>query len=64
MVSNAVTIVKDVLSQQKDNVALIERVLQREDNLYDVQDAMQSVEAFFKTQYSVIDYSGVSLSRI
>ena len=46
---------KDVLSQQKDNVALIERVLQREDNLYDAQDAMQSVEAFFKTQISVFD---------
>lgn len=55
VVSNAVTIVKDVLSQQKDNVALIERVLQREDNLYDAQDAMQSVEAFFKTQVSVFD---------
>ena len=55
VVSNAVAIVKDVLSQQKDNVALIERVLQREDNLYDVQDAMQNVEAFFKTQISVFD---------
>ena len=55
VVSNAVAIVKDVLSQQKDNVALIERVLQREDNLYDTQDAMQNVEAFFKTQVSVFD---------
>ncbi|MDO5337223.1 MAG: BREX system P-loop protein BrxC [Eubacteriales bacterium] len=55
VVSNAVTIVKDVLSQQKDNVALLERVLQREDNLYDAQDAMQNVEAFFKTQISVFD---------
>ena len=49
-VSTALSIVKDVLSQQKDNVALIERVLQREDNLYDAQEAMQNVEAFFKTQ--------------
>ena len=55
VVSNALQIIKDVLSQQKDNVALIERVLQREDNLYDVQDAMQNVEAFFKTQISVFD---------
>ena len=55
VVSNALQIIKDVLSQQKDNVALIERVLQREDNLYDAQDAMQSVEAFFKTQISVFD---------
>lgn len=55
VVSNAVTIVKDILSQQKDNVALIERVLQREDNLYDAQESMQNVEAFFKTQVSVFD---------
>ena len=55
VVSNALAIVKDVLSQQKDNVALIERVLQREDNLYDAQDAMLNVEAFFKTQVSVFD---------
>lgn len=55
VVSNAVAIVKDVLSQQKDNVALIERILQREDNLYDAQEAMQNVEAFFKTQVTVFD---------
>ena len=55
VVSQAITVVKDVLSQQKDNVALIERVLQREDALYDVQEAMQSVEAFFKTQVTVFD---------
>lgn len=55
VVSNGVAIVKDILSQQKDNVALIERVLQREDDLYDAQEAMQNVEAFFKTQISVFD---------
>ena len=54
-VISAIQVVKDVLSQQKDNVALIERVLQREDNLYDAQEAMQNVEAFFKTQVSVFD---------
>lgn len=55
VVADSVQVVKDVLSQQKDNVALIERVLQREDNLYDAQEAMQNVEAFFKTQVSVFD---------
>ena len=55
VVAQAITVVKDVLSQQKDNVALIERVLQREDALYDAQEAMQSVEAFFKTQVTVYD---------
>lgn len=55
VVADSVQVVKDALSQQKDNVALIERVLQREDNLYDAQEAMQNVEAFFKTQVSVFD---------
>lgn len=55
VVSQAISVVKDVLSQQKDNVALIERVLQREDALYDAQEQMQNVEAFFKTQVTVFD---------
>lgn len=55
VVDNALTIVKDVLSQQKDNVALIERVLQKENALYDAQEDMQNVESFFKTQVAVFD---------
>lgn len=55
VVSQAITVVNDVLSQQKDNVALIERVLQREDALYDAQEAMQNVESFFKNQVAVFD---------
>jgi hypothetical protein len=55
VVIQAVAVVEDVLSQQKDNVALIERLLAREDNLYDAQEAMQNVESFFKTQVSVFD---------
>lgn len=55
VVNNALAIVKDILSQQKDNLAFIERVLQKEDSLYDTQEAMQSVEAFFKTQVSIFD---------
>ena len=55
VVNTALAIVKDVLSQQKDNLAFIERVLQKEDSLYDTQEAMQSVEAFFKTQVGIFD---------
>jgi hypothetical protein len=55
VVVHALSVVEDVLSQQKDNVALIERLLQREANLYDAQEAMQKVESFFKTQVSVFD---------
>ncbi len=55
VVNHALSIVNDVLSQQKDNIALIERVQQKEDDLYDMQEAMQRVEAFFKTQVVVFD---------
>lgn len=52
---NAISVVKDVLSQQKDNIALIEQVLKKEDALFDSQEAMQKVESFFKSQVSVFD---------
>ena len=55
VVNNSLSVVKDVLSQQKDNTALLDRLLQREDNLFDAQEAMQNVEAFFKTQVSLFD---------
>lgn len=55
VVLNAIAVIKDVLSQKKDNVALIEQVLKKEDALFDSQEEMQNVEAFFKTQVSVFD---------
>lgn len=55
VVNHALSIVKDILSQQKDNLAFVERVLQKEDSLYDAQEAMQRVESFFKTQVSIFD---------
>jgi hypothetical protein len=55
VVIQSLKLVEDILSQQKDNVALVERLLQKEDALYDAQEAMQNVEEFFKTQVSVFD---------
>jgi hypothetical protein len=55
VIIQAMAVVEDILSQQKDNVALIERLLAMEDNLYDAQEAMQNVESFFKTQVFVFD---------
>ena len=46
----------DVLSQKKDNIALIERVLKKEDALFDNKEAMSNgIENFFKTQVTVFD---------
>ena len=55
VVAQAIAVIKDILSQQKDNVALIEKVLKMEDALYNAQEAMQNVEAFFKNQVTVFD---------
>ena len=54
-VKQAITLVKDILSQQKDNLALIQRVIDREDALYDMHDALQDVEEFFKTRVALFD---------
>ena len=55
LVSDAVRVVKDVLSQKSDNIALIDKVVASEDTLYDMQDHLKDVESFFKTQVSLFD---------
>ena len=54
-VKQAIALVKDILSQQKDNTALIQRVIDREDTLYDMRDELQEVEEFFKTRVTLFD---------
>jgi len=54
-VKQAISLIKDVLSQQKDNTALIQRVIDREDALYDMRDELQEVEEFFKTRVNLFD---------
>ena len=46
---------ESVISQRKDNTALIDRLLKEKDNLLDNKDDMQSVEGFFKNQVQVFD---------
>ncbi len=55
VVSHAISLVTDVLSQQKDNVALIDYILKRENDLFDNKEDMQDVESFFKTQVTLFD---------
>ena len=54
-VKGAITFTKDILSQQKDNIALIRRLIDQEDNLYDMKDGMQEVEEFFRTRVALFD---------
>jgi len=55
LVSQALTLMDDVLSQQKDNIALVDRVIKKQDAIYDNKEAMQNVEGFFKNQVAVYD---------
>ena len=56
LVQEAIHLMDDVLSQKKDNIALIERVLKKEDALFDNKEAMSNgIENFFTTQLTVFD---------
>lgn len=54
-VDNAIALIKDVLSQLNDNIALLKRVIQREDDLYDMKKELQPVEEFFKSRVTLFD---------
>ena len=54
-VSQGMQLMADILSQKKDNIALIDRVLKREDALLDSKESLQNVEVFFKNQVQIFD---------
>ncbi len=55
LVREGIHLMDDVLSQKKDNIALIRRVLKKEDDLFDHKEDMNGIENFFKTQVTVFD---------
>lgn len=55
LVEDAVELIKDILSYNKDNIALVNRILEKADALSDNKDDMVAVEQFFKTQVDVFD---------
>ena len=54
-VTDARDLMNDVLSQRKDNVALLKRMVQKQDELLDSAEDMEGVEMFFKAQRTVFD---------
>ena len=54
-VTAARDLMNDVLSQRKDNVALLKRMVLRQDDLLDSAEDMEDVEMFFKAQRTVFD---------
>lgn len=55
LVADSVSLMQDILSQAKDNNALIDKLLDRDNDLLDDKDDMQNVESFFKNQVTVFD---------
>ena len=55
LVREALQLMDSVLSQRKDNIALIDRLLKEEGALLDSMDDLMDVEGFFKNQVQVFD---------
>ena len=55
LITAALALVSDVLSQQRDNEALINRLLAKEDALDEAKEDIQPLEDFFSTQVSTFD---------
>ena len=56
LVQEAIRLMDDVLSQKKDNIALIGRILKKEDDLFENKESVSNgIENFFKTQAAVFD---------
>lgn len=55
LVVTSIEQIDKVLSQRKDNIALIDVILKEEDNLFDNKEKMYHVEGFFKNQVQVFD---------
>lgn len=59
VVQNARDLMAGVLSQKNDNVALLKRLLAKQDELLDATDDMEEIETFFKSQRPIFDSARV-----
>jgi hypothetical protein len=48
-------VISDILTQKRDNVALLTRLIARQDDLLDSSEDMEEVETFFKSQRTIFD---------
>ena len=55
VVTAARDLIIDILSQKRDNVALLTRLIARQDDLHDSSEDMEEIETFFKSQRAIFD---------
>lgn len=63
-VTAARDLAQDILGQRKDNVALLNRMVQKQDDLLDSSEDMEGVELFFKSQRTVFDEAVKQMNRV
>lgn len=61
LLTQARDLVSDVLSQAGDNVALLNRMVQRQDDLLDMEEDLENLEQFFASQRNVFDHAAAEL---
>ncbi len=57
-------LMQNILSQSKDNVALLTRLVQKQDDLMDSVEDLEGVELFFKSQRVIFDEARRQMERI
>lgn len=55
LLQNALTLVSNLLAQQRDNTALIDHILRHAEELLDSKEELQNLESFFKNQVQLFD---------
>ena len=55
VVITARDLISDILSQKRDNVALLTRLIARQDDLRNSSEDMEEIETFFKSQRTIFD---------
>ena len=64
VVTAARDLMQNILSQRKDNVALLTRLVQKQDDLLDSVEDLEGIEMFFKSQRVVFDDAKRQMGRV
>ncbi len=62
LLHNEIVIIYDILGHQKDNIALIDDLINLSDRLMENKEKLQHLESFFKNQFRIFD-AAVELER-
>lgn len=64
IVEEGISLCNEILSQKKDNIALLNKLISLEDSLLDLMDDMADIKAFFNNQKPVFDSAAELINRL